>query len=163
MSISLDPLPDTSRLWIFGSSRPLSDDETGRLLAEVDAFLEGWKAHGHELAAAREWRYGRFLLVAVDDRVSAPSGCSIDALVRRLREMERELELTLVGSAPVWYRDAEGIARVSRSEFRDQAAQGRITPETTVFDLSVTRLGELREGRWETRADRSWHRRYLPT
>lgn len=157
-------LPDTARLWIFGASRALEPVEEARLLEAVDAFLEGWKAHGHPLAAARDWRYGRFLLVAVNDRVTPPSGCSIDALVGSLKRLERELDVELVGSHPVWYREGgpEGeIRRVSRPAFKAAAEQGRITPLTTVFDLSITRLDELRAGYWELPAGQSWHGRYL--
>jgi hypothetical protein len=162
---TLDHLPASARLWVFGVSRALSGDEEARLLEAVDGFLEGWKAHGHPLAAAREWRYGRFLLVGVDERVEPPSGCSIDALIRSLRELEQELDAEMVGGAPVWFREGgpDGeIHRISRADFKAAAAEGRITPETPVFDLSLTRLGELREGRWELPAGESWHRRYLP-
>jgi len=155
-------LPDAARLWTFGVSRPLEPREEDRLLAVVDAFLEGWRAHGHPLAAAREWRYGRFLLVGVDDSVTPPSGCSIDALVRALGEIEEELGLEIVGSAPIWYWDQGELRRVSRTAFREEAARGTVTGDMVVFDPSVTRVGELRAGKWELPADRSWHRRYLP-
>ncbi len=162
--MSLSHLPDSARLWVFGTSRPLETHEEARLLEEVDGFLEGWKAHGHPLAAAKEWRYGRFLLVAVDERVTPPSGCSIDALVRRLRQLESELSVELVGSAPVWFREGgtDGPPRrVSRVEFKEAVADGRVTDETVVFDLAITRLGDLRAGRWELSAGESWHRTYL--
>ncbi len=158
-------LPDSARLWIFGVSRPLAPDEEARLLERADAFLERWKAHGHPLSAARDWRYGRFLLVAVDDGVTPPSGCSIDALVRELRELEVALGVEMVGGAPVWYREGgEGgtIRRIPREEFRSLAAAGEVGPDTTVFDLSLTRMDALRAGSWELPARASWHARYLP-
>ena len=157
-------LPDSGRLWVFGVSRPLSDEEEGRLLAEVDAFLEGWAAHGAPLSAARDWRYGRFLLVAVDNRVTPPSGCSIDALVHRLKGLEEALDVEIVGGAPVWLRDPDtgDVTRLSRPDFKARAGRGEIPADTVVFDLSVTEIGELRLGRWELPARESWHRRYLP-
>jgi hypothetical protein len=163
-SVAFRHLPDTARVWSFGVSRPLEPAEEARLLETVDAFLEGWKAHGHPLAAARDWRYGRFLLVAVNDRVVPPSGCSIDALIRSLKKLEKELGVEMVGGAPVWYREGgpDGeIRRVSRPSFKAAAERGRVTALTTVFDLSITRLGELREGKWELPAGKSWHGRFL--
>jgi len=157
-------LPDSARLWTFGVSRPLSEQEEGRLLDVVDAFLERWRAHGEELSAARDWRYGRFLLVAVDDRVTPPSGCSIDALTRTLGALEKDLGVEIIGGAPIWYRDpgADGhIRRVSRSEFKQAGAEERVTGQTVVFDPALTRLGELREGKWERRAGDGWHTRLL--
>lgn len=167
-SATTDPfsgLPDSARLWTFGASRPLEADEEARLLARVDAFLERWAAHGEALAAARDWRYGRLLLVAVDDRVTPPSGCSIDALVHALKELEIELEVGLVGGAPLWYREggSDGpVRRISRPDFRAAAQTGEITAETVVFDPALTRLGQLREGQWERPAGEGWHVRLLP-
>lgn len=164
MTENFTRLPDDARLWVFGAGRALSPSEEETLLAAVDAFLTEWKAHGHPLSAAREWRDGRFLMVAVDERVEPPSGCSIDALVRILQEVEKALDVEILGSAPIWYRDPEAddaIRRVSRPEFRELAGAGKIDAGTIVFDPSITRLGELRAGRWERPAGRSWHRRYL--
>ena len=152
-------MPATAQLWIFGVDRPLDDVEEQILLATVDRFLSGWKAHGVPLAASREFRDGRFLMVAVDDRIEAPSGCSIDTLVHSLKELERELDVTIVDGASVWYRGPDGIDRRSRSEFRELAARGDVTPDTVVFDTSLTRLDRLRAGEWERPAGDSWHRR----
>ena len=157
-------LPDSARLWIFGVGRSLSGAEEARLLESVAAFLGGWKAHGRRLAALHEWVGGRFLLVAVDDRAVPPSGCSIDALVGRLRGLEAEFGTEIVGGAPVWYRSGGtggAIERVSRPVFRDRARAGLVTGETVVFDLSLERVGELRAGRFERPVGESWHRRYL--
>lgn len=167
--MSVDPttffprLSDSARLWVFGVSRPLLEDEEAHLLATVDGFLDGWKAHGRPLSAAREWAYGRFLLVGMDDVVSPPSGCSIDALVRALKEVETGLGVEIVGSAPLWYRDHgdEEPRRVTREEFRAKADSGEITGDTLVFDLTLTRIGELRGGRLERRARDGWHDRYF--
>ncbi len=150
-------LPDSARLWHFGASRPLEPEEEARLLEEVDRFLDGWKAHGRPLSAARSWRYGRFLLVAADETVTPPSGCSIDALVRTLKGLEEELAVILVDGGAVWYRAEGRIHRVTRSEFRELVRKGDVGLETEVFDGSLTRLGELRAGAWEGPARERWH------
>jgi hypothetical protein len=163
MPKDFEPLPDSARAWIFGVSRPLEAREEELLLNRVDAFIAGWAAHGHPLAAARAWWEGRFLVVAVDDRVTPPSGCSIDALVRALARLESELDVEIVGNAPVWFRSTEGApVRVSRPRFRQLAREGEIDAETPVFDLSLTRLGDLRAGQFEGAARDRWHARLLP-
>jgi hypothetical protein len=157
-------LPDDARLWVFGTDRPLSTREEEHLLGGVDAFLEGWKAHGRPLSAGRSWRYGRFLLVGVDESVAPPTGCSIDALVRTLKEAEAVLGVRILEKDPVWYRDAADgeIRRVSRAEFRERGARGEIGVDTVVFDPALTRMAELRSGKWERPAGAGWHRRLLP-
>ena len=154
----LDDLPGSARIWIFGAGRRLDRSETAKLLGAVDGFLAGWRAHGVPLRAARDWRYDRFLLVGVDPGAAPPTGCSVDALVGVLRDLEREIGARFLGNDAVWYRDAQGSVRsASRAEFGTLAREGRVTPDSVVFDNSVTELAELRDGRWEGPARERWH------
>jgi hypothetical protein len=156
MRIPFSSLPADARLWIFAAERPLTDDEQTRLLGVVDEFLEGWRAHGHPLSAARELRYGQFLLVAVDESQEGASGCSIDAMTRSLTELERQLGVELLNHAPVLYRTPQGVRRATRPAFGERARAGEITPDTIVFNNTVTRVGDLAD-RWEVPARASWH------
>ena len=160
---SIQDLPDDARLWIFGANRPLSVEEASRLHGKTARFLDGWAAHGEALAAAYDWRYDRFLIIALDERRAAASGCSIDALMGHVRQLERELGVGLADGVPVWYRNGEEIRFASRKEFRELAASGDVSGRTVVFDLTVGRLGELRAGQWELPASLSWHGRLLPS
>jgi hypothetical protein len=157
--VAFDALPDDARLWIFNAARPLDGAARAAVPADVDAFLAGWAAHGAPLTAARELRYDRFLLVGVDEHAAGASGCSIDALTQRLRRLEGELGIALLENAPVLYRDGGTVHRVPRAEFQALAERGAVTPETIVFDNSVTRVGAVRRGQWETPARASWHGR----
>jgi hypothetical protein len=154
---NFNELPEDSRVWIFAAERPLIASERDQLLIEVDRFIDQWNAHDHPLRAGREIRYDHFLFVAVDQNKSEPSGCSIDALVRQMKALEKELGIELVNHAPIMFRRGKTIERVPREQFARLVATGEVSPETTVFDNSLTRLGEVRKGRWETRAAESWH------
>lgn len=157
--IDFSKLPDHGRLWVFPVSRPLTEGELEGCLEVVDAFLDSWAAHGSPLRSSRRMHDGRFLLVGVDVDAEAPSGCSIDALVNQLRALGGEMDATFIDHGPVWYRDGDEIRAVSRPEFRALADEGRVTPETTVFDTSLTTVAELREGALERPARTSWHGR----
>ena len=156
--IPFSDLPPTSRLWVFPAERLLSPHEEKELLERTDAFLEQWAAHGQPLVCAREWRYGRFLLVGVDEASVPPSGCSIDAMTNVLKEVGRDLEVTFLDRAPVDYRDGKDVRRVSRAAFKAKVDAGEIGLDTLVFDHSVTRLAQLEDGEWEKPAGASWHR-----
>jgi len=157
--IPFHQLPDDARLWVFPTSRSLTPSEEEVVLARVDAFLDDWAAHGTPLTAARDWREGRFLLVAVDESTAPPSGCSIDSLARLLKELGREWNVSFLDHAPVWFRTDGQVRQASRQEFRSMADAGEVTPETPVFDNAVTRVSHLRGGEWEKPAGASWHRR----
>ena len=157
--VSFDELPSDARLWIFSAERALSEAERARVLDEVDAFIDQWAAHDVPLTTARDLRYDQFVFVAVDEHAAGASGCSIDALVRRMKALQAELGVELVNHAPVLYRDTAGIARVSRERFVDLVASGLVSRETVVFDNTLTRVGAVRDGHWELPAADSWHGR----
>ena len=157
--VTFDELPGHSRLWVFAAERELTAAERTRLLETVDTFLDHWQAHGHPLTAARDVRHDRFLLVAADEQAAGVSGCSIDALVREIKQLEASLGVRLVDHGPVLFRDNGRIVRVARDEFATLAREGRVTPQTAVFDTTVTRVEDVRSGRWEGPAAAAWHGR----
>lgn len=160
--ISFDALPDDARLWCFGSSRPTDAEETAHLVRSMQRFMAEWTAHRRDLQAGFDWLDDRFLLIGVDESSAGASGCSIDALSGHLRDLGTELGLDLLDSMPVWFRDASGQVRsISRPHFADLASKGDVSASTLVFDLTLTRLGDLRAGRFETSADSAWHRDLL--
>lgn len=159
---AFEGFPDGSRLWVFAASRPLGEPEERGLLDRVDRFLSGWRAHGRPLSAAMEWRDGHFLLVAVDERVEAPSGCSIDALVRGIASWSEETGIELMDRSRIWCRTPSGIRALTRAAFRSEAEAGTIDRDTPVFDLSASRVGDLRQrAGWERPAGEGWTARYF--
>jgi hypothetical protein len=157
--VDFDQLPDDARIWIFPAERPLNESEQAQLLAVVDRFIDQWGAHTVPLTAGREIRYDQFLFVAVDQRHAGPSGCSIDALFRQTHTLEQQMGVGLADHAPVLFRQGSTIERVPRDEFARLAATGTVALETTVFDNTLTSVGEVRAGRWETPLANAWHAR----
>ena len=159
--VPFESLPPESRIWIFASERPLDGADAARLLAEVDAYLERWQAHGEPLRAARHFSDAHFLVIGVDPRTANASGCSIDGLFRQLQRVQDEIGARLVGGGRVFYRDPSGAPRLaSREDFSLRARGGEVTPETPVFDTTLTSLGAWRAG-FERPAGEAWTRALL--
>ena len=155
--VRIEDLPDSSRTWVFGADHSLDEGATDLLLREVDRFLAQWHTHGSPLTTARDWKYGRFLTVAVDQSTAGASGCSIDGLFRSLKALEPRLGASLVPRGLVFYKDAKGaIQSVDREQFTALSGEGKIKATTRVFDPTVTTLGEWR-ARFELDAASSWH------
>jgi len=154
--VPFETLPDSARVWVFGSDRPLSEEATETLMAAVEKYLAEWNAHGEPLTAAYEWRFGRLLVIGVDQRSAGASGCSIDGLFRVLQGIEPQLGARLVGGGRVFYRDSHGeVQSVERHELKALRDAGAIRDNSVVFDTSLTDLGSLREG-FERPARKSW-------
>lgn len=159
--VKMEILPDDARVWAFAGDRTLDGGASDALLNEVDLFLSQWNAHGAPLTVGRNWKYGRFLTVAVDQSTAGASGCSIDGLFRTLKSLEPKLGASLVTSGLIFFRDEKGaIQSVDREQFTALGAQGKIAPDTRVFDPAVTTLGEWR-ARFELNVEDSWHAKLL--
>jgi hypothetical protein len=155
--VQIEDLPDDARVWVFGADKDLDAGATDLLLREVDRFLSQWHAHGAPLTVGRDWKYGRFLTVAVDQSTAGASGCSIDGLFRALKALESRLGASLVTSGVVFYRGRKGAVECTeRERFTALSAEGKVKLETHVFDPTVTTLGEWR-ARFELEAGQSWH------
>ena len=155
--VSFNELPKDARVWIFSAARLLTDSEQARVLADVDQFIEQWGAHTTPLTAGRDLQYGQFLFVAVDQRAAGPSGCSIDALVSQMKVLQEEIGVELVNHEPVLFRRGTDVERVSRGNFAELVVAGDVSLETTVFNNTLTSVGDLRAGHWEVPAADSWH------
>jgi len=150
--IDLQHLPDDSRIWLFGISPQLDDAKHDIVTKQVDAFLDAWASHGTPITGAAAVVDHTFLVVGIDKQAEA-SGCSIDRMFGLLRDLERDLGVKILDSDRVFFRHGDGrIDATSRSTFAANADK-----HTIVFDTTAERLGEIRNGDWEKRAEDSWH------
>jgi hypothetical protein len=153
--VPFEKLPDSSRVWVFGSDKLVQGAAADSLLAAVDQYLSEWRAHGVPLIAARDWRDSRFLAIGVDTTQENASGCSIDGLFRTLHALEREIGVRMLGGGRVFYRANNSTEVASRDDFADLAANGTITRSTPVFDTSLTTAADWRT-KFEQPAGEAW-------
>jgi hypothetical protein len=154
--VEFDALPDDARVWVFSADTALSEPSVHTLIGEVDEFLLSWKAHGHPLRAARDFRDQRFLAVGVDQSTEGASGCSIDGLFRTLQDVQSRIDGNLLQGGRIFWREDDGSIRSgTRAEFARTA-----TGETRVFDTTVTTAGAWREA-FERSAKDTWHGQIL--
>jgi len=144
------------RIWVYQASRELGVEEEQYVASKLEAFTAQWKVHGKPLAASVAIRYHRFVIIAVDQSVAMPSGCSIDKSVHLLKELEQELQVEFFDRMQMAYRDEQGIVAVSRQVFERLIEEGKIDTDTIVFNNLVSSREEL-ETKWEVPFKESWH------
>jgi hypothetical protein len=143
--VSFDSLPDSARVWIFGSDKQLSEDEATALMRDVSDHLADWKAHGEPLTVGSQLLDDRFLVIAVDQSTAGASGCSIDGLFRVLQTVQAKLGKNIVGGGRLFYRDNQGNVQCApRSDLDELRASGAISKDTVVFDTTITDLRTFR-------------------
>lgn len=160
MLIPFNELPDTSRVWIYQANRSFSDTELQEITSKLENFISAWTAHGANLNASFEFKYKRFIIIALDQAVNAGTGCSIDASVNFIQQLEKEYNVDLLDKMNVSYKQGEHIAYKNLVDFRKMAKEKAVSPNTIVFNNLVNNKAEYLDG-WEVPASESWHNRFL--
>lgn len=160
MLVQFNTLPETSRVWIYQANRSFSDTELEEIKSKLDVFIESWTAHGNDLKAGYDIRYKRFIIIALDQQLNQATGCSIDASVTFIQQLEKEYNVDLLDKMNVSYKQGEFVAHKTLTDFRKMAKQKAVSKNTIVFNNLVTNIGELNES-WEIPASQSWHNRFL--
>jgi len=158
--VDFNTLPESARVWIYQANRSFNTKEIEQISSEIDAFLTKWTAHGNDLKAGYEIKYKRFLIIALDQRNQQATGCSIDASVHFIQELERKYNVLLLDKMNVSYKQGEFVAYKTLKDFKVMAKQKAISKNTIVFNNLVTNKGEYME-HWEVPAHESWHSRFF--
>lgn len=160
MFTAYNNLPNNARVWIYQSDREFTIEEVEHISAKAILFIDQWTRHGDDLKGSFTIKYNQFLVLAVDESFNNVSGCSIDASVRFVQELEKELQLDLMNKMNISFKDGENINIVKLSDFQDFAKSKKITAETVVFNNMVNTKEDF-ETNWEVTANKSWHARFL--
>src|SRR5215510_14853618 len=137
-------MPTDSRVWVYQSSRKLTEAETASVTKKADDFIEQWTAHGALLKASFEIRDSVFLLMLVDEKQAMASGCSIDKSVHFVLGLESELGISLTNRMLFTYRNNAGeVCIVNRNEFERLVQAGLINNSTPVFNTLAKNKSEL--------------------
>ncbi|SDE38526.1 ABC transporter ATPase [Pedobacter soli] len=145
-----------SRVWIYQSDRKFTSVEENQILNKLAAFTNQWKAHGNELLAKAEIRYGFFIILTVDESQAGVTGCSIDSSVRLIKEIENEYHVDLFNRFNIAYRVDDEVKVQGKEDFETLVNIKQVTPETIVFNNMVQTLAEL-DSKWEVPFKNSWH------
>jgi hypothetical protein len=145
-----------SRVWVYQSDRKFTSTEEIEILNKLASFTNQWKAHGNELLAKAEIRYGFFIILTVDESQAGVTGCSIDSSVRLIKEIEQEYHVDLFNRFNIAYKVNGEVVVNSKEDFETLVNIKQVTPETIVFNNMVQNLKEL-ESKWEVPFQNSWH------
>ncbi|MFT4834133.1 MAG: hypothetical protein ACI8WP_000891 [Flavobacteriaceae bacterium] len=157
---TLEKMPDHARLWVYQSSRPFTESERNELATYLDAFVDQWKAHGQALLAKYCIEYNQFIVVAVDESFHLASGCSIDASVGLMRQLEQKFGISLLDRSQVAYLNDEDIVLKPFNTIKEAVASGEIAGDTIIFNNAVQSVSEWKNS-WAVPANTSWLKRYF--
>ena len=160
MLVNFDSLTETARVWIYQANRSFSEEELVEISTALDRFISEWTAHGSDLKAGYEIKYKRFIVIALDQDYASASGCSIDASVHFIQQLEKQYNVDLLDKMNVSYKQGEYIAYKTLQDFKKMAKDKAISKNTIVFNNLVTNKYEY-VNHWEVPASESWHSRFM--
>lgn len=160
MLVDFNTLPEESRVWIYQANRSFTDEEIEQIQSKLDIFLSNWAAHGSDLQAGYLVKYKRFIIIALNQKLSAATGCSIDASVQFIQQLEKEYDVDLLDKMNVSYKQGDFIAYKTLVDFKKMAKEKAVSKNTIVFNNLVNTIMEFNES-WEVPASESWHSRFV--
>lgn len=160
MLVPFSELPENARVWVYQANRSFSTDELIEITRKLDDFITSWTAHGADLKAGYEIQYKRFIVLAVDRRLNDASGCSIDASVRFIQQLEKEYDVDLMDKMNVSFKSGEFVAYKNLIDFKKMVKTRAVSEKTIVFNNLVNDIAEYKNN-WEVPITESWHNRFL--
>lgn|SRR5690606_14229657 len=160
MLVDFNTLPEESRIWIYQSNRSFTEEELEEIQSKLNVFIENWTAHGSDLQAGYLIKYKRFIVIGLNQNMNKATGCSIDASVHFIQQLEKEYNVDLMDKMNVSYKQGDFIAYKTLIDFKKMAKEKAVSKNTIVFNNLVATIGEFNEN-WEVPASESWHSRFI--
>jgi hypothetical protein len=146
-----------SKVWINQSNRAFTATEVVEIEQKLNEFTAQWKAHGHQLKAKAEIPYNFFIVLIVDQDQANTTGCSIDASVRVMKEIEQTYHVDLFNRFNMAYKLNDEVHVNSKEDFETLVTIKHIKEDTIVFNNLVQTLAEY-QTKWEVPLAESWHK-----
>lgn len=160
MLVEFSTLPEESRVWIYQANRSFTEAELEEIQSKLNIFIENWTAHGSDLQSGYTIKYKRFIVIGLNQNLNNATGCSIDASVHFIQQLEKDYRVDLMDKMNVSYKQGEYIAHKSLADFKKMAKDKAVSKNTIVFNNLVNNIAEFKEN-WEVPASESWHSRFV--
>ena len=155
MLVSFSDLPGTSRVWVYQSSRQLSDEEVGNIQHAAENFIGSWTAHQAGLKAGVLIAHHFFIVIGVDENYNDASGCSIDKKVNFIKQLGADLSVDFFDRMKIAYLENNEVKTMPVHQLTDAVKSGRMDPHTIIFNNLVTHKSEFLD-KWNTPIEESW-------
>ncbi len=155
MLVSFSLLPDTARIWIYQSSRPMTASEVALATELTEKFIGNWTAHEAGLKGGVQVLLNHFIVIGVDENYNDASGCSIDKKVNFIKQLGAELQIDFFNRMQITYLDNETVKLTGMHDLAKAIQSGSISDETIMFNNLVTTIGEFHQN-WKVPVRNSW-------
>jgi len=134
---------DNSRVWIYQSSRPFSEQQEMEINEQLLHFYTQWQAHGAPVKGWAKLLFRRFIVIMADETNVEVSGCSTDSSVRVIKSIERQYEANLFDRLSITFLVKGQPEVLPMGQVQYAIDKGYINGDTLLFNNLVATKGEL--------------------
>ena len=136
MYVDFDSLADSSKIWIYQSSREFTANEVEEISEVLRDFVHTWKRHSKDLRSSYQIRYNQFVILVVDESYNGISGCSIDASTNMFKNIEEKYHVDMFNKLNTAFKSGDHINVVTLADFQKYVKENMtVKKESTLEDL----------------------------
>jgi len=147
--------PDSSKVWIYQSSRLFFISEALQIEEMLEQFVDGWQSHGAAVKGYANVFFGQFIVLIADETATGVSGCSTDSSVRIIKEIEQKMNVQLFERQMLAFVVKDKIQLLPLSQLSYAIKNDFINGETLYFNNTVLTKKELLQN-WIIPIKDSW-------
>lgn len=126
-----------SRVWIYQSSRPFSEQQELEINEQLLQFYTQWQAHGAPVKGWAKLLFRRFIVIMADETNVEVSGCSTDSSVRVIKSIELQYEANLFDRLSITFLVKGQPEVLPMGQVQYAVDKGYINGETLLFNNLV--------------------------
>lgn len=146
---------NTSRLWIFQSSRIFQISESIELEGILDNFIKNWNSHGTPVNGFAKLFYKQFIIFMADETYTGVSGCSTDSMINLIKSIENKWKVQLFDRQALAFANKDKVQLISLTQFEKAIENNFISVDTLYFNNTVLTKEELLKN-WIIPVKDSW-------
>ncbi len=160
MKNNWDNLDTDARIWFYGTNRKLAQEEQQEISGILADFCANWAAHGAKLDCGFTILHNRFILLGVDEKSAAASGCSIDSSVHVFQQIDGRFNLDLFNRLRCYEIKDNEVFDFMSHETKTRLMENRITENSMVVNTLTSTVGDLRSS-FQQPLKHTWLKQFL--
>ncbi|MBS1780280.1 MAG: hypothetical protein JST70_13190 [Bacteroidetes bacterium] len=146
---------DSSRVWIYQSSRPFIEKEEKEINEQLHQFYTQWQSHGIPVKGWAKLLFRQFIVMMADETATGVSGCSTDSSVRVIKSIERQYDVNMFDRMMMTFLVKGKAEMLPLNQLQYAVDKGYIDKDTMMFNNVVTNKKELLEN-WLVPISDTW-------
>lgn len=156
MYIDFNQLPENSRLWIYGSSRIIHEEDKVKIHKIIFPFLQNWQHHGKTLSCSYTILNNHFLIVGLDETINPTGGCSMDGLQNIILKIDNNFNFNFFERLNVFLFLKNEVKCISS---KDLNQINDVDQNSLIFNLNIEKKQDING--WLIPIRDSWCKRFL--